>query len=170
MEVIAAPEFELNVTKVARVVNVAALVAVPSGVVTVIKPVNPPEGGGTVAVICVCEFTVHAAATPLKLTVEPGRKFVPLIVTLAPTPALAGVNETMEGAPEPVSTRKLPALVTVPLGAVTLTGPVLAPTGTVAVICVSEFTVKTAFTPLKLTTLVPVKPLPVIVTAAPGRP
>ena len=40
--------------------------------------------------------------------------------------------------------------------------PVFAPVGTVAVICVSEFTVKVEATPPKVTFVVPVKAVPVI--------
>ena len=71
------------------------------------NPVTPPEGTGTVAVICVREFTVNVAATPLKLTPVTFTKFVPVIVTPAPTAALDGVNDEMVGAPFPLSTVKL---------------------------------------------------------------
>src|SRR6266540_6182908 len=68
-------------------------------------------------------------------------------------------------------TVKVLALVPVPDGVVTLIFPVTAPTGTVAVIWVAEFTVKlVAFTPPNLTAVAPVNPAPMIVTTVPGRP
>ena len=48
--------------------------------------------------------------------------------------------------------------------------PVVAAAGTVAVICVSEFTVIVAFLPLNTTSVVCVSPVPVIVTGVPGAP
>jgi hypothetical protein len=59
---------------------------------------------------------------------------------------------------------KFDALVAVPPGAVTEIGPVVAPDGTVAVICVALTTVKAAERPLKLTAVAPVKLVPVMVT------
>jgi hypothetical protein len=54
---------------------------------------------------------------------------------------------------------------------VTLIFPVVAPAGTVALICVSELTVNVvAAVPLKLTPLAPVNPLPVSVTLVPTAP
>ena len=55
-------------------------------------------------------------------------------------------------------------LVPVPYGFVTAIGPVVAAEGTVAVICVSELTVKLALTPLNVTAVIPAKFPPVIVT------
>jgi len=65
---------------------------------------------------------------------------------------------------------KLEALVAVPPGVVTLIVPVVAPVGTVAVICVAELTVKLAFVPLNFTAVAPVNAVPVIVTLAPTSP
>lgn len=56
---------------------------------------------------------------------------VPVIVTDAPTPPLAGAKPVIVGAGTKV---KLVALCAVPPGVVTAIGPVLAPEGTVAVI------------------------------------
>src|ERR1700724_872151 len=68
-------------------------------------------------------------------------------------------------------TVKLVALVAVPPGVVIAILPVRAPLGTVAVTCVSEFTVKAvAFTPPKVTLLVCVRLTPLIVTWVPTRP
>jgi hypothetical protein len=69
------------------------------------------------------------AAVPLNVTAVAPVKVVPLIVTLAPTSPLAGVKLPMVGG---TSTVKLLALVAVPDGVVTLSGPVVAPAGTVA--------------------------------------
>ena len=69
------------------------------------------------------------ALTPLNVTAVAPVKFVPVIVTPVPTGPLVGVKAVIVGAEVTV---KLAALVTVPPGAVTLTGPVVAPVGTVA--------------------------------------
>jgi hypothetical protein len=61
-------------------------------------------------------------------------------------------------------------LVPVPLDVVTEILPVVAPLGTIAVICVSESTLKVESVPLNFTLLAPVKVLPVITTFAPGAP
>ena len=70
------------------------------------------------------------AAVPLKLTAVAPVKLVPLIVTLVPAGPLAGAKLVIVGAL--AVTVKLVALVAVPPGVVTLTGPVAAPAGTVA--------------------------------------
>ena len=61
-------------------------------------------------------------------------------------------------------------LVAVPPGVTTLIVPVVAPAGTVAVICPSLFTVKEATTPWKVTLVAPVNPDPVITTVVPTGP
>ena len=71
-----------------------------------------------------------AALTPLNVTAVAPVKFVPLIVTLVPTGPLAGVKPVIVGAG--ATTVKLVALVAVPPDVVTLSGPVVAPVGTVA--------------------------------------
>ena len=71
-----------------------------------------------------------AALTPLNRTAVAPVKFVPPIVTLVPTGPLAGVKLVIVGALD--DTVKLVALVAVPPGVVTLSGPVVAPAGTVA--------------------------------------
>ena len=70
------------------------------------------------------------ALVPLKLTAVTPVKFVPLMVTLAPTGPLVGAKLVIVGAL--ADTVKLLALVAVPPGVVTLSGPVVAPAGTVA--------------------------------------
>src|SRR6266478_49866 len=108
-------------------VKLPALVAVPPGVVTLIVPVVGPAG--TVAWIEVAELTVKVALTPLNATAVVPVKLVPLMVTLVPTGPLAGVKPVMVGG---LITVKLPGLVAVPPGVVTLIVPVVAPVGTVA--------------------------------------
>src|SRR5207245_1511781 len=91
-------------------------------------------------------------------------KFVPLIVTLVPTGPLVGVKLAIVGG---LTTVNELALVAVPPGVVTLSGPVVAPAGTVARIAVSEVTVKVALTPLNVTEVAPVSFVPLIVTLVP---
>ena len=55
-------------------------------------------------------------------------------------------------------------------GVVTATGPVVAPTGTVAVSWVAEFRVKAAAMPSNVTREAPVKPAPRMTTVAPSGP
>ena len=110
------------------------LVAVPPTVVRVIFPVVAPVG--TVAVICVAEFTVKVALVPLNFTevvLNPvPLKFVPVIVTVFPTGPLVGVNEVIVGAGA-VVTVKLVALDLSPALVYTRIGPVVASEGTVTV-------------------------------------
>jgi hypothetical protein len=91
------------------------------------------------------------------------------MVTAAPTPPPAGVNDVIVGVGEAV-TVKLAALVATPPGVVTAIVPVTPPNGTDAVICVAEFTVNVAVTPPNLTAVAPMKFVPVIVTAVPTAP
>ncbi len=80
-------------------------------------------------------------------------------------------NDTERSCVTVVTTVKLAELVAVPLGVVTLIGPLVAPVGTVAVIFVSEFTVTVvAAVPLNFTAVAPVKAVPVIVTTVPIGP
>ena len=72
---------------------------------------------------------MKAALVPLNATAVAPVKFVPLIVTLAPTNPLVGVKLVIAG--PAVSVNAL-ALVAVPPGVVTPMGPVVAPAGTVA--------------------------------------
>src|SRR6202040_3918108 len=75
--------------------NELVLVAVPPGVVTLSGPVVAPAG--TVAWIAVAELTVKVALTPLNATAVAPVKFVPLIVTLAPTGPLVGAKLVIVG-------------------------------------------------------------------------
>src|SRR6476661_1258018 len=93
-------------------VTVKALVelAVPAGVVTLIRPVLAPAG--TVAVRLVAEFTVKLlAAAPLKATVVAPLRPVPVRVTTVPTGPLAGEKPVMAGGATQAAVRvKLPVL------------------------------------------------------------
>src|SRR5438067_8978748 len=82
------------VVVVAPKMKLVALIAVPSGVVTLMGPVAASMG--TVAVMEVSETTVKLlAGTPLKLMPVAPAKVVPVIVTIFPTTPLAGVKEVM---------------------------------------------------------------------------
>ena len=146
-------------------VNVAALVAVPAGVVTAMAPLVAPAG--TLAVIWLAELTTYVALLPLKVTELAPVKFVPVIVTEAPTAPLVGEKLVIVG---PRITVNVAALVAVPAGVVTAMAPLVAPAGTVAVIWLAESTTYVALLPLKVTELAPVKLVPVIVTEAPTAP
>jgi len=112
-----------------------ALIAVPPGVITVIFPVDAPAG--TVAVMVVGFTTLKlVAATPLNCTAEALVRYVPVSVTVAPAPAMVGVNELIVGG---MRTVKFVVLVAVPPGVVTLIGPLVEPVFTLAEIVV-EFT------------------------------
>jgi hypothetical protein len=75
----------------------------------------------------VADVTVKLAVVPLNFTAVAPLKFLPLIVTIVPAAPLVGVKLVIVGA-----TVKLLALVAVPAVVVTLKGPVVALSGTVA--------------------------------------
>lgn len=144
-----------------------ALVPVPTPLVIVIFPVVAPAG--TTAVIWVSELSVKVAFVPLNFTVTVPVKSSPVMTTEVPTGPSAGVKDTIVGAH--CVTVKFVALVPVPLGPVTAILPVVAPVGTTAVMRVAELTVNDdAATPLKVTPVAPVKPVPVRVTLLPTHP
>ena len=153
-------------------VKFAVLVPVPLGVVTLILPVVAPVG--TVAVICVAEFTVNVVALVVlnftELVVKVGAvplKFVPVIVTDVPTGPNSGVNEVIVGA----LTVKLVALVRCPATVYTWIGPVVAPAGTTAVTEVALAVVGvTRLEVLKRTLVGAVVKVPLIVTVEPTKP
>ena len=73
-----------------------AILAVPSGVVTLTSP--DCAATGTTAVIRVAELTTKlCAATPPKLTALAPVKLLPEITTLVPGVAVAGVKPVMRG-------------------------------------------------------------------------
>jgi hypothetical protein len=67
-------------------------------------------------------------------------------------------------------TRKTTLLLSVSLGVVTSTVPVVAPVGTLVVIKEAETTLKTAAVPLNVTLVAPIRSVPRILTAAPTPP
>ena len=103
------------------------LVADPPLVVIAILPVVAPVG--TVAVICVSEFTTNVADVPLKVTFVACVNPVPVMVTDIPTGPLGGLKLTNVG-----FTLNVCGLVRVVVPVVTVTVPVSAAAGTVAVI------------------------------------
>jgi hypothetical protein len=146
-----------------RTVNVLELVAVPTGVVTPIRPLVAP--GGTVAVMRVGLSSVNEAASPLSVTEIAPVKLAPLTTTFDPMTPLVGLMPVIRGA-----TVNVAALVAVPPGVVTEIGPVVAFDGTVVVICVGPMMVYDAVVPLNLTDDAPLKFVPEIVTASPVAP
>ena len=83
----------------------------------------------------------------------------------------AGLMLLMDGVGLLTTTVNALLLAAVPPGAVTLIGPLVAAAGTVAVICVSLFTVYTVTAvPLNFTAVAPVNPLPVMDTTVPTVP
>jgi hypothetical protein len=114
-------------------VNVPELVAVPPGVVIAILPAATPLG--TVAVTFVSELTVKLALTPQKVTLVVCLRLTPVMVTKAPTVPLVGEKPVICGI-----TRNNLLLLSVPREVVTVTKPVVAPLGTVAVTNALEFT------------------------------
>jgi hypothetical protein len=132
-------------------VNAAPLVATPLAVTTTF-PVVAPVGTGTT--IEVALQVVGVAVVPLNLTapvpwVEP--KFVPVMVTDAPTAPDVGERLVMLGAGNIVNAD---ALLSTPLTDTT-TFPVVAPAGTVTAIDVVAQLVAVAEVPLNFTVLVP---------------
>jgi hypothetical protein len=147
--------------------NGAELSPAPPGFVTPICPVRAPAG--TAAFTCVADTLVGAAAMPPKLTAVAEAMFVPFTVTNVPTAPEAGVKLDTVGAG--TVTVKSDALVAVPPGVVTAIGPVVAPTGTVAVACVAEVTENdVALVPWKVTAEAPLRSVPVIATLVPTGP
>jgi len=90
-------------------------------------------------------------------------------VTNVPTTPLPGEKLVTVGL-GPTVTVKLSALVAVPAAVVTAIWPVVAPDGTVAVICVGVLTVNVAAVAPNVTADAPVKSVPVIVTDVPTGP
>lgn len=109
---------------------------------------------------------VAGVAVPVNVTV-PLSRFVPVIVTVAPMPPLAGAMPVIAG-----PTMKSVALVAVPPSVVTVITPLRAPAGTTAVIDVVELTVTvSAGIPPKATCVNPMTKFdPVIFTLVPTAP
>ena len=95
-------------------------------------------------------------------------KLAPVITTLVPTGPVVGVKLVIVGG-KPIT--NVVTEVAVPVGAITVMGPVVVPAATVAVSCVAEITLKlVAAVPLNLTAVVPVKFDPSTVTTVPVGP
>ena len=120
-------------------VNGVELVAVPTGVVTVMGPVVALVG--TVTEMEVPEVTTNVAAVPLNLTALAPVKLTPEIVTVVPGSPRTGVKPVIAGAW--VTVNALP-LADVPAAVVTAIGPLVAPAGTVATTWLGEFSAKFA--------------------------
>jgi hypothetical protein len=78
-----------------RISKLSALKPVPDEFVTLIGP--GVADAGTVAVIDVCESVLKDAAAPLNLTDVIVMNLEPVIVTIAPTGALAGEKPVTKG-------------------------------------------------------------------------
>lgn len=138
-----------------------AIEAPPAGDLTLTAPVEPLA---TTAVIEVDETIVNeaAAVVPNNTSVVPV-KFVPVIVTVAPVPAVVGLIDEMVGGKRKVN----PGEVAVPPAATTETVP-LDPAPTMAVRVVDEVALnEVAGVPPKLTSVTPMNPVPLIVTKFP---
>jgi hypothetical protein len=137
---------------------------------TTTLPVVAPEG--TIAEIDVPLQSTTEAAVPLKVTVLvpcDGPKFVPVMVTNAPTTPDAGDRLPIVGEPRTVNATPLEAM----SFSVTTTLPVVASKGTITVIDVGLQFETVAVVPLKVTVLVPCdapKFVPAMVTDAPTAP
>jgi hypothetical protein len=148
-------------------VKVAALLIVTPLVVTEIFPVEAPTG--TCVVMLVGDDAETVVVTPLNLTtfsIGVAPKFVPVIITSAPTAPLVGLKLVIVGVDKII---KLVALLMVTPLTVTVIFPEVAAFGTITVILVEVEETTTAFTPLNLTTLlagVGLKFVPVIVIVA----
>jgi|SRR6266571_5018306 len=162
----ATPEFVLRLTIVGATVKGTALLRTPFTTITTF-PLEAPDGTGTVTLVGL--QLVGVARVTLKVTVlDPwdAPKFVPVIVTDAPTWAPPGVMLAMFGVG--ITVNATPLLATPPT--VTTTLPVVAPLGTRTAMLVLLQLVGVAAVPLKVTVLVPCvapKLVPVIVTALP---
>src|SRR5262245_63590396 len=102
----------------------------------------------------VADQFVGVAAVPLNRTTLDAwlaPKFVPVIVTTAPTAPLVGFSEVIVAVGTTVNA--LPLLATPPT--VTTTLPVLAPAGTGTTMLVADHDVGVAAVPLRLTLLLP---------------
>jgi len=136
--------------------------AVPPGVVKLTAPDEPEP---TVAMMVVDERMVkEVAGVPPKLSAKVPVKFVPLMVIVAPLPAIVGEKEVIVGGAMNVN----PSSDAVPPGVVRLTAPE-EPLPTIATMDEEETTVNDATgVPPKVSTEVPLKLVPVIVMSAPA--
>src|SRR5436305_15330564 len=149
--------------------KVPVLRALPAGVTTVNRAELAPAG------MVISRLLADAARTgqltPPSVTELTGLRFWPESVTWLPACPWRGLKPLTLGRGELASTSKLWLLLTLPLGPPTVMGPSTASGGTSAMICEPLNTVKLrASWPPKRTTVLPRKPLPLIVTCVPGAP
>lgn len=112
--------------------NAVAPAVDPAGAITVTMPVPAPAG--TMAVICVLESTLNSLdGVPSNSTPVAPLNPRPEITTAEPGGPEAGVTPVTDK----VTVKGCTVLVTVPPGVITPIGPLLAPSGTVAVRVVS---------------------------------
>jgi hypothetical protein len=130
---------------------------------------------GTVAVIWLSESTVKlGAVVALNRTCVAPQRLVPVMTTLVPTGPLVGANELTVAGPGAVAS-KMSMLAVSGLGVLTLIGPssVLHGTTAVALVSLRNVHVTAASGPApasKSTPVMPVNPVPVMVTNVPGGP
>ena len=118
--------FTVEITGKVVIVNAPNDVATPPGVVTLNKPEVAPAG--TVAVIVASSLTTNSALVPLNVTEVAPVKPEPNKVVVPPVPPWSGVKKLITGGG--TTTVKFVPLVPVPLGVVTVIGPVVARVGT----------------------------------------
>lgn len=139
-----------------------ARVAVPPGVLTLALPLAPLPTNTT---ICVGLMLTIFAAAPPKLTAVAPVKFAPVMRTVSPCCALAGVKPEIVGA----GIKTKPESVPVPAAVTTDTSPEAPLAATRAEISVSPVRVKdAAAVPPKRTAVAAVKPVPRISTVPPA--
>src|SRR6266550_1155729 len=164
-----APEAGLKLVIFGRTLNTSVLTVggLAPQLDTVMRPVVAPTG--TTAVICTDESTVKTVVLTVSnrtLDTQAESNPLPEMVTLSPTLPLVGVKLVIFG-----TTVKVPALVAVPAGLVTVILPVMAVAGTVALIEVEETTTSApAETPPKVTSVAVSRPVPSMVTSVPVVP
>ena len=76
-------------------VKLAGLIAVPPGLITLIRPLVAPAG--TLALIDVAERMLKIELVPLNFTLLARVKLYPLMVTLVPVVPLVGEKPVMDG-------------------------------------------------------------------------
>jgi hypothetical protein len=163
------PGVKLEIVGVATTLKLIELVMVTPLVVTAIGPSAAPEGTEVVMLVAFENATV--ALMPLKVTVGEGLKFVPVIITIALGAPLLGLKSAIVGVGRTVNDG--PVIVT-PFN-VSVTGPDVAPEGTVVVnfLPLGFELVTSASVPLKRTVLserIVLKLSPFIVIVAPTAP
>lgn len=105
---------------------------------------------------------MNSAGVPLKLTAVAPVNALPVMVTVVPVLPEPGLKDEIVGI-----TPNVAGLDALPAAVVTLTVPVSAPAGTVAVMVESEITANAAAVLLKVTVAAPVNALPLMVTEDP---